>query len=107
MGVCACSGEHRVEEVVIIALADFRLNGSVEDRIHRQRQGNHTVTAVDRLQRVGVGACRGEHRIEETVAVAFADLRFNGSVENGIDGQVQRVRALTAVGVGVSIRVSA
>ena len=62
---------------------------------------------MDRLQRVCVGARCSERGVEEAVAAALADCRRDRSTKDGIDGQVQRVHALTAVGVGVGIRVGA
>ena len=62
---------------------------------------------MHRLQGVGVGACGCKGRVEEAVTAALADLcRYRG-VEDGVHGQLQRVLTLTAVSIGVGIRVGA
>ena len=55
--------------------------------VHRQRQHDDTVAAVDALQRVGVGARRGECGVEEAVAAALADCRRDRDVIDGVDRQ--------------------
>ena len=49
MGVCTRCGECLPEEVVAAAVADLRGERRVEDRVDRQRQGDHTVTSVNGL----------------------------------------------------------
>ena len=77
-------GERRVEECVVVAIADFRCRRGVIDGVHGQGQGNHAVATLDGLQRVVVSARRCERLPEEVVAVAVADFRRHWSVINGI-----------------------
>ena len=49
VGVCTCCGECLPEEVVATAVADLGGDGRVEDRVDRQRQGDHAVTSVNGL----------------------------------------------------------
>ena len=97
VGVRACGGERLPEEVVAAAVADFSGDGRVDDITHGQRQRDDTVTAVDRLCRVGVGACDGERLPEEVVAVAVANRNVERGVIDGVDGQGQRNHAVAAV----------
>ena len=106
VGVSACSSERLSEEVVTFALTNRSGERGGEDGVDGQRQGNHTVATVDRLQRMGVSPRGGERLHEEVVATAFANLSSERGVEDGVDGQGQRNYAVAAVnglqGVGVS-----
>ena len=108
MGVCTRCGECLPEEVVAAAVADFRGEGRVEDRVDRQSQGNDAVATVNALQRVGVGSRGGECLPEEVVAAAVADFRGEGVVEDRVDRQRQSDDAVAAVNalhrVGVCTR---
>ena len=85
VGVGARRGQSLAEEVVAISFANLSGNRRVEDGIHGQRQHDDTVAAVDALQRVGVGACRGKRLPEEFVATAFADCSGDRRVKDRID----------------------
>ena len=108
VGIGARRGQRLSEEVVAAAVADLSSNRRVEDGVDRQSQGDDTVAAVDRLQRVGVGARRGERLPKETVAASFADCSGKWRVEGRVHRQRQRddavatVDALQRVGVGAS-----
>ena len=75
VGIGARSSERLPEEVVALTVPDFRRDRGVIDGVHGQRQGNHAVAAVDRLQRVGVSARGGQCLSEEVVAFAVTNLR--------------------------------
>ena len=89
------------EEAVTLALTNLGSDRRVEGRVHRQCQGDDAVAAVDGLQRVFVGSRRGKRLPEEAVGLALTDLSGDRGVENGVHGQVQRVLARAAVGIGV------
>ena len=95
--VIACRGERLPEEVVTAALADLRRHWGVVEGINRQGEGNHAVTAADRLQGVRVSSLCGEDLPEEVVAVAVADGRRDGCVIDRVHRQSQRNHAVATV----------
>ena len=98
VGVSACSSERLSEEVVTVALTNRSGERGGEDGVDGQRQGNHTVATVDRLQRMGVSARGGERLPEEVVAAVLANVCRDGDVIDGADGQMQCYHRVTAVG---------
>ena len=66
-------------------------------RVDGQREGDDAVAAIDGLQRVGVGAARGEGLAEEAVAFALADGGRDGHIVGREDVQGHGDRGVAAV----------